>query len=193
MPSRSRRHRKRIHRVLQPFRRTSLPQHRSLRFSPRMSTTVKIYAVQPQLDVPAHSRIRFPLSLKCLYNIAQMELTTVDPLGAFYLVALEADGKLRPQNTNPNGTFRRRPTIAMPTPYANIASAGPSALTPSLHATSNYNSGLQLIFTRPFVPASAASPSTKSTLNTNSAPGLSLLWIWSPNSRQCSAPLPSRK
>ena len=56
-----------------------------------MSTTVKIYTLQPQLDVPAQSRIRFPLWLKCLYNIAKMELTTVDPLGAFYLVALEAD------------------------------------------------------------------------------------------------------
>ena len=61
-----------------------------------MSTTVQIYNLQPQLDTPAQSRIRFPLWLKCLYNIAQMELTTVDPLGAFYLVALEADWKLRP-------------------------------------------------------------------------------------------------
>ena len=89
-----------------------------------MSTTVKIYTLQPQLDVPAQSRIRFPLWLKCLYNIAQMELTTVDPLGAFYLVALEADWKLRPQNRNANGSFRRRPTIVMPTAYANNAAAG---------------------------------------------------------------------
>ena len=89
-----------------------------------MSTTVKIYTLQPQLDVPAQSRIRFPLWLKCLYNIAQMELTTVDPLGAFYLVALEADWKLRPQNINANGSFRRRPTIVMPTAYANNAAAG---------------------------------------------------------------------
>ena len=88
-----------------------------------MSTTVKIYTLQPQLDVPAQSRIRFPLWLKCLYNIAQMELTTVDPLGAFYLVALEADWKLQPQNINANGSFRRRPTIVMPTAYANNASA----------------------------------------------------------------------
>jgi hypothetical protein len=50
---------------------------------PRMSTTVKTYTLQPQLDIPAQSRIRFPLWLKCLYNIAQMELTTIDPLGAF--------------------------------------------------------------------------------------------------------------
>jgi hypothetical protein len=53
-----------------------------------------------------------------------MELTTVDPLGAFYLVALEADWKLRPKNINANGSFRRRPIITMPTAYANNASAG---------------------------------------------------------------------
>ena len=55
-----------------------------------MNTTVKLYTLQPQLDAPAQSRIRFPLWLKCLYNIAQMELTTLD-LGAFYLVALDTD------------------------------------------------------------------------------------------------------
>jgi hypothetical protein len=89
-----------------------------------MSTTVKIYSLQPQLDVPAQSRIRFPLWLKCLYNIAQMELTTVDPLGAFCLVALEADWKLRPQNILNRGAFRPCPTINMPTVYAANASAG---------------------------------------------------------------------
>ena len=90
-----------------------------------MSTTVQIYTLQPQLDVPAQSRIRFPLWLKCLYNIAQMELTTVvDPLGAFHLVALEADWKLRPQNILARGAFRARPNITMPNPYAATASAG---------------------------------------------------------------------
>ena len=89
-----------------------------------MSITVKIYSLQPQLDVPAQCRIRFPLWLKCLYNIAQMELTTVNPLGAFYLVALDADWKLRPQNIMTRGTFRSRPTITMPTAYAANASAG---------------------------------------------------------------------
>jgi hypothetical protein len=89
-----------------------------------MSITVKIYSLQPQLDVPAQSRIRFPLWLKCLYNIAQMELTTVDPLGAFYLVALDADWTLRPQNIMARGAFRPRPTITMPTAYAANASAG---------------------------------------------------------------------
>jgi hypothetical protein len=78
-----------------------------------MSTTVKTYSLQPQLDAPAQSRVRFTLWLKCLYNIAQMELTTLDPLGAFYLVALDSDWQLRPQNINISGTFRARPTIAM--------------------------------------------------------------------------------
>jgi hypothetical protein len=89
-----------------------------------MSTTVKIYTLQPQLNVPAQSRICFPLWLKCLYNIAQMELTTVDPLGAFYLVALEADWKLRPQNISARGVIRARPTITMPHAYAANATAG---------------------------------------------------------------------
>jgi hypothetical protein len=90
----------------------------------RMSTAVKIYSLQAQLDVPAQSQIRFPLWLKCLYNITQMELTTVDPLGVFYLVALDADWKLRPQNIMARGAFRPRPTITMLTAYAANASAG---------------------------------------------------------------------
>jgi hypothetical protein len=52
-----------------------------------------------------------------------MKLTTVDPLGAFYLVALEADWKLRPQNILARGAFRARPTITMPHAYAANASA----------------------------------------------------------------------
>ena len=60
-----------------------------------MSTTVKTYVLQPQLDAPAQSQIRFPLWLKCLYNIAQMELTTLDPLGAVYLVALDAAAEVQ--------------------------------------------------------------------------------------------------
>ncbi len=91
-----------------------------------MSTTVKIYVLQPQLDAPVQSRIRFPLWLKCLYNIAQMELTTLalDPLGAFYLVALDSDWNLPPQNINPNGTFRPRPIITMPAAYPSTTTAG---------------------------------------------------------------------
>ncbi len=89
-----------------------------------MSTTVKIYTLQPQLDVPAQSRIRFPLWLKCLYNIAQMELTTLDPLGAFYLVALDTDWALRPYNINADGSIRPRPVFAMPLPYPTNAQAG---------------------------------------------------------------------
>ena len=53
-----------------------------------------------------------------------MELTTVDPLGVFYLVALDADWKLRPQNIMARGAFRPRPTITMHTAYAANASAG---------------------------------------------------------------------
>jgi hypothetical protein len=88
-----------------------------------MSNTVKTYTLQPQLDIPAQSRIRFPLWLKCLYNVAQMELTTIDPLGAFYLVALDDDWKIRPQNMLARGAIRARPIIAMPNAYATNASA----------------------------------------------------------------------
>jgi hypothetical protein len=36
--------------------------------------------------------------LKSLYNVTQMELTTLNIIGAFYLVALDADWELRPEN-----------------------------------------------------------------------------------------------
>jgi hypothetical protein len=39
--------------------------------------------------------------LKSVYNIAQMELNTLNSLGAFCLVALNADWKLRPENIYP--------------------------------------------------------------------------------------------
>ncbi len=64
------------------------------------TTTMKIYDIQSTLDKPSLSRIRFPAWLKCLYNVSQMELTTLDPLGAFYLVALDEDWDIRPENFN---------------------------------------------------------------------------------------------
>jgi hypothetical protein len=58
----------------------------------------KVYSIQPHLDVPELARIQFPMWLKSVYNIAQMELTTLDILGAFYLVvALDADWDIRPE------------------------------------------------------------------------------------------------
>jgi hypothetical protein len=53
-----------------------------------------------------------------------MELTTIDPLGAFYLVALDDDWKIRPQNVMPNNTIRPRHAISMPNAYLANASAG---------------------------------------------------------------------
>jgi hypothetical protein len=64
------------------------------------TTTTKIYDIQPTLDNPWLSRIRFPGWLKRLYNVSQMELTTLDPLEAFYLVALDEDWDIRPENLN---------------------------------------------------------------------------------------------
>jgi hypothetical protein len=53
-----------------------------------------------------------------------MEHTTLDPLGAFYLVALDADWKMQPENIMSIGTFCPRPTIIMPTAYPASATAG---------------------------------------------------------------------
>ena len=98
--------------------------------------TAKVYSIQPHLDVPELARIRFPMWLKSLYNIAQMELTTLDVLGAFYLVALDADWELRPENilTNNRG-FRPRPSFAAPVMYgAQAGAASISAYTVKTHA-----------------------------------------------------------
>jgi hypothetical protein len=86
----------------------------------------KVYSIQPHLDVPEPARIRFPMWLRCVYNynIVQMELTTLDILGAFYLVALDADWELRPENILPNNRgFRPRPLFAAPTMYGAQAAA----------------------------------------------------------------------
>jgi hypothetical protein len=79
---------------------------------------MKIYDIQPTLDNPSLSRIRFPAWLKCLYNISQMELTTLDPLGAFYLVALDEDWDIRPENLNQQNQIRPRPPFSQPPMYA---------------------------------------------------------------------------
>jgi hypothetical protein len=96
----------------------------------------KTHSIQPHLDVPELARIRFPMWLKSVYNIAQMELTTLDVLGAFYLVALDADWELRPENilTNNRG-FRARPSFTAPVMYgAQAAPAVVSAHTFKTHA-----------------------------------------------------------
>ncbi len=93
-----------------------------------MSTTIKIYTLHPQLDVLYSPEfVSLPLwllKLKCLYNIAEMELTTLDPLGAFFLVALDADWTIRPFNINADGSIRPRPTFGMPLQYPTKAQAG---------------------------------------------------------------------
>jgi hypothetical protein len=62
--------------------------------------------------------------LKSLYNIAQMELTTLDILGAFYFVALDADWESRPENILANNRgFRPRPSFTAPVMYGAQAGA----------------------------------------------------------------------
>lgn len=88
------------------------------------TTTMKTYDLQPTLDNPSLARIRFPAWLKSLYNVSQMELTTLDPLGAFYLVALDEDWDIRPENLNQQNQIRPRPSFSAPTMYnANAAGA----------------------------------------------------------------------
>jgi hypothetical protein len=96
----------------------------------------KTYSIQPHLDAPELARIRFPMWLKSVYNIAQMELTTLDTLGAFYLVALDADWELRPENILPNNRgVRPRPSFTAPPMYgAQAAAATISAHTLKTHA-----------------------------------------------------------
>jgi hypothetical protein len=96
----------------------------------------KVYSIQPHLDVPELARIRFPMWLKSVYNLAQMELTTLDILGAFYLVALDADWELRPENILANNRgFRTRPLFTAPVMYgAQAGAAAISAHTFKTHA-----------------------------------------------------------
>ncbi len=97
----------------------------------------KVHSIQPHLDVPELARIQFPmLWLENVYNIAPMELTTLDALGAFYLVALDADWELRSENILPNNRgFRQRPSFTAPAMYdAQAATAAISAHTFKTHA-----------------------------------------------------------
>ncbi len=88
------------------------------------TTTMKIYDLQPTLDNPSLARIRLPTWLKSLYNVSQMELTTLDPLGSFYLVALDEDWDIRPENLNQQNQIRPRPSFSALTMYsANAAGA----------------------------------------------------------------------
>jgi hypothetical protein len=47
-----------------------------------------------------------------------------DPLGAFYLVTLDADWAVRPENAKPDGLLHARPVYLMPDAYPANASAG---------------------------------------------------------------------
>ena len=57
-----------------------------------------------------------------------MELTTLDPLGAFYLVALNEDWDIRPENLNQQNQIRPRPLFRQPPMYA--ANAPSAAIAP---------------------------------------------------------------
>jgi hypothetical protein len=138
---------KRIQRISQSSGGSSLPRPSSITICPRRTTSVKIYSLQPQLDVSAQSHIRFRLWLKCLYNIAQTELTTLDPLGAFYLVVLDADWNLWSQNINVLEPFAHAQLLLCPLRIQPMPKPGVSGLTPSLIKNSKNNSVSKPIFT----------------------------------------------
>jgi hypothetical protein len=128
---------------------------------------LKIYDIQPTLDNPSLSRIRFPTWLKCLYNVSQIELTTLGPLGAFYLVALDEDWDVRPEHLNQQNQIRPRPQFSQPPMYAANAPAAAIASynISSRPLNSNTNNEFVQIFTRPSRVASEpwrSSPSTSS-------------------------------
>jgi hypothetical protein len=120
-----------------------------------MTNTMKIYDIQFHLDNPSLARIRFPTWLKCLYNIFQMEIPALDPLGAFYLIALDEDYDIRPENLNPNNQVRPRPLFSQP-PCTPPTHQPPRSLpTTSKRLSLSTNNAFVRTSTRPFLAASA--------------------------------------
>ena len=95
--------------------------------------------IHPWLDAPLYNRIRFPQWRVYLYNAAQKMCTSMDPTGAFALVALQPDWDNHPKNqiaaqpaiqATANvapvaaipASIRPRPTFAMPVLYTRNAS-----------------------------------------------------------------------
>ena len=84
--------------------------------------------IHPWLDQPVYNRIRYPQWKLYLYNAAQKMCSSMEPTGAYFLVALDADWNAHPKNqilaipATQNAaavpaSIRQRPTFTMPTIY----------------------------------------------------------------------------
>jgi hypothetical protein len=83
--------------------------------------------IHPWLDQPVYNRIRYPQwKLYLYYNAAQKMCSSMDPTGAYFLVALDADLNVHPKNQVPAvpattsaaavpASIQPRPTFTMPT------------------------------------------------------------------------------
>ena len=85
--------------------------------------------IHPWLDAPLYNRIRYPQWKIYLYNAAQRLCTSLDPTGAYCLVARDSDWETHPKNITPSrpptpgGTLhpaaiRARPVFQLPPFYA---------------------------------------------------------------------------
>ncbi len=83
----------------------------------------------PWLDQPVYNRIRYPQWKLYLYSAAQKMCSSMDPTGAYFLVALDADWNFHPKNQVPAvpainnaaavpASIRPRPTFTMPIIYS---------------------------------------------------------------------------
>ena len=84
--------------------------------------------IHPWLDQPVYNRIRYPQWKLYLYNAAQKMCSSMEPTGAYFLVALDADWDAHPKNqvaavaATHNAaavppSIRPRPTFTMPAIY----------------------------------------------------------------------------
>jgi hypothetical protein len=93
-----------------------------------MAPATSKLTIHPWLDQPVYNRIRYPQWKLYLYNAAQKMCSSMEPTGAYFLVALDADWNAHPKNQVPAvpathnaeavpASIRPRPTFTMPTIY----------------------------------------------------------------------------
>ncbi len=66
-----------------------------------MAPVASKLTIHPWLDQPVYNRIRYPQWKLYLYNAAQKMCSSMEPTGAYFLVALDADWNAHPKNQVP--------------------------------------------------------------------------------------------
>ncbi len=66
-----------------------------------MAPALSKLTIHPWLDQPVYNRIRYPQWKLYLYNASQKMCSSMEPTGAFFLVALDADWNAHPKNQVP--------------------------------------------------------------------------------------------